>query len=236
MDNVLIIDEMHPSARAGALLSARLFTAAHIGWCLATTRLTVPNDREGRVLCTLDPQSLEAQIAAVKRTESITGVLLGDLGSAHVAEKLATLLSTFGPVPILAAPRSSWGRITTSPGTPPDSVLSLSKLLVLSSRRVAPSHQHETTPLRPVARSLRLTGVDSVLLLADESQQRPSHILYDGVQFHEFPARGARATPHPALETLVASFTLTNLLAGLSLDEAILRTLDRIAQIPPLKG
>ena len=236
MDNVLIIDELHPTARAGALLAARLFSAAHIEWCLATTSLGVPGQGGSRVLQTLDPHSMEAQIAAVKRSERITGVLIGDLGTGPLAARLPSSLCTLGPVPILAAPRSSWREVTNASPGPTESLLSLSKLLVLSSQRLTAPDQRGPSAMRQVARSLRLSGVDSVLLLAHGSQPRTSHILYDGVQFHEFPARGTRATSHPALETLVGTFTLINLLAGLSLGEAILRTLDRIAQNPPLKA
>jgi hydroxymethylpyrimidine/phosphomethylpyrimidine kinase len=198
----LTIAGSDPSGGAGIQADLKTFHQFGVYGTAAITLVTVQNSVRFSRVETLPPDLVREQIAAVLEDIPPAAAKTGALGSQGVVEAVAGLASKFGfPLVVDPVMIGKHGRRLLSE----EAVCALREQLLPCAALIAPNIPEaeelsgviirDLAGMRQAALIIHELGARSVLIKGGHSAGDPVDLLFDGTEWHEFPAPRIE-TPH----------------------------------------
>ncbi len=226
----LTIAGSDPSGGAGVQADLKTFHQFGAYGEAVITLVTVQNTVRVSRVEVLAPALVLEQLAAVLEDIPPAAAKTGALGSAAMVEAIATAASQF-TFPLVVDPVmvSKHGL----PLLPDDAVQAIRDLLLPHAALVTPNVPEAEAltgatirtlaDVRKAARAIRSMGARAVLIKGGHLEAESTDVLFDGIEFHEFPApRVDTRHTHGTGCTYSAGIT-AGLAAGLALAVAVAR-------------
>lgn len=203
--NVLSIAGADPSGGAGIQADLKTFAALRCYGLSAITALTVQNTRGVTDVFVVPADIVAAQIDALFADSDIKAVKIGMLGSAEIAEVVASALARYRPAAIVLDPvmAATSGASLAVDDVGTSMITHLAPLVTLITPNLAEAAQLAKAPvpetladMRMLASRLNACGFSAVLIKGGHrAGESCDDVLFDGSSFHVFTAPRV-ATPH----------------------------------------